>query len=512
MNHDDTTPTRKPKCSKRLKVPSQETGFCKDSHPRCHSIDIVAPNISMSNSCRESRNVTEDFRSPPSLNKKRGSRRSMKCSSQVFDEEALNCYADVDEPGDLYRDNHDSSQTSRTWALSVDSTIHLQGNRRDQDIIYTPPRVPTLISPFVYNSEYRSDVSPLSSNSATLFTTSLSSSEYDSSIEEPKYEYFELSKDYKRCRLVRPSVDDRFTSSECNKSSENCITCDFLPELHFNKTAYHCHRRVPVLWSLLSSFKDHLIQFPKLKGLTQRFLLFIILYSSSMFVVTVMQLNKYAVTSPDVNFFRSQIVKERATRSRSTPRIFVDDESIDTNSVFNDLDGVFTVKKSQGGFHPAHNTREAGYMGSKLNTRSFSLLDIGMYDSSASATAATTSGNRPRAMHLHDKLTRRNGKRGLELVPTPFSDNSQLYGILSSDDPALSKMEPLRGDEDSECVSESWHSDYFPSCNNMHELDLLHLDDKNTGGRLELFKKQGYWRQAWKVDLPADSFILKTPR
>ena len=81
-------------------------------------------------------------------------------------------------------------------------------------------------------------------------------------------------------------------------------------------------------------------------------------------------------------------------------------------------------------------------------------------------------------------------------------------------------MEVLLTDDDGgDCVSESWQRAYHPSCNGMHEFDLLHVDDDDNGGRVELFKKQGYWRNAWKDDLPShnqaketETLILKTPR
>jgi len=35
----------------------------------------------------------------------------------------------------------------------------------------------------------------------------------------------------------------------------------------------------------------------------------------------------------------------------------------------------------------------------------------------------------------------------------------------------------LTDDDDGECVSEPWQRAYHPSCNGMHEFDLLHVDD-----------------------------------
>ena len=45
----------------------------------------------------------------------------------------------------------------------------------------------------------------------------------------------------------------------------------------------------------------------------------------------------------------------------------------------------------------------------------------------------------------------------LKVEQTPFSDNTQLYSILHSDDEKLSKMENLHTqDTGAECMSDSW--------------------------------------------------------
>jgi hypothetical protein len=53
----------------------------------------------------------------------------------------------------------------------------------------------------------------------------------------------------------------------------------------------------------------------------------------------------------------------------------------------------------------------------------------------------------------------------------------------------------------------------------VHEFDLLHVDDTHSGGHLKLFKKEGYWRNAWKIEMPSnesrnarETYILKTPK
>ena len=110
-------------------------------------------------------------------------------------------------------------------------------------------------------------------------------------------------------------------------------------------------------------------------------------------------------------------------------------------------------------------------------------------------------------------------RRKLEIDQTPFSDLSQLYGLRSSDDEALSKMEIFRRIEEGECRSEIWQTLYRPSCNNMHEIGLRFTSDNLNSAKVTLFEDKGLWRNAWRLDIPSysverdmDSLILKTPR
>jgi hypothetical protein len=128
--------------------------------------------------------------------------------------------------------------------------------------------------------------------------------------------------------------------------------------------------------------------------------------------------------------------------------------------------------------------------------------------------------SKPRVVFLNGVTdSSRQSKTLIEIDSTPFSDNTQLYGVLSSDDEALSKMEVLVSKEEDECVSETWHKEYYPSCNNVHEFDFIHIDDQPNGNHLGLFEKQGYWRNAWRVDVlisnkhsEKETFIIKAPR
>ena len=68
-------------------------------------------------------------------------------------------------------------------------------------------------------------------------------------------------------------------------------------------------------------------------------------------------------------------------------------------------------------------------------------------------------GRSPRVVYLNNSfpLPTRRRRRVLKVEQTPFSDNTQLYSILHSDDEKLSKMENLHTqDTGAECMSDSW--------------------------------------------------------
>jgi len=179
------------------------------------------------------------------------------------------------------------------------------------------------------------------------------------------------------------------------------------------------------------------------------------------------------------------------------------------------------IKRSLGGVHLIHDVDgdkdDANWQ--KKKVLELGQLDIAMYGEPRTRGDARS----PRVVYLNNSFplpTTRRKRRMLKVERTPFSDNTQLYSILHSDDEKLSKMEIVQTQEaGDECKSDSWQREYHPSCNSVHEFDLLHLDDAREGGRLQLFKKQGYWRNAWKLELPSnekrnerETYILKTPK
>ncbi|KAL9182744.1 hypothetical protein ACHAXT_004023 [Thalassiosira profunda] len=52
-----------------------------------------------------------------------------------------------------------------------------------------------------------------------------------------------------------------------------------------------------------------------------------------------------------------------------------------------------------------------------------------------------------------------------------------------------------------ECVPmKEWQTAFFPTCNNLHELDFMQQSQRHIGGSMNLFLTNGYWRNAWRVD------------
>jgi hypothetical protein len=188
----------------------------------------------------------------------------------------------------------------------------------------------------------------------------------------------------------------------------------------------------------------------------------------------------------------------------------------------NDDHGI-QIQQSVGGLHLIHDTpRRVEELGEiKKGFWGLGEIDVTFYGNSTRLLSThDTSIAKPRVMFLNGVTDSSKHRKTLfEMDSTPFSDNTQLYGVLSSDDEALSKMEVLLPNEDGECISEPWQKEYYPSCNNVHEFDFIHVDDQSNGAHLGLFEKQGYWRNAWRADVllsdkdhEKETFIIKTPK
>lgn len=111
----------------------------------------------------------------------------------------------------------------------------------------------------------------------------------------------------------------------------------------------------------------------------------------------------------------------------------------------------------------------------------------------------------------------------VELYPARFSDNTQLYSVLDSNDEALSSMEMRTPFHDGECAPmKEWQTTFHPTCNGIHEIDFIQQSQPDLAGDVHLFGTKGYWRNAWRVDFSCkklnethtgscqDSVVMKT--
>jgi len=148
--------------------------------------------------------------------------------------------------------------------------------------------------------------------------------------------------------------------------------------------------------------------------------------------------------------------------------------------------------------------------------RNFGCLDwkrgLGKIDSSMYSTKTVSKPSNiihPRLFNAHmnrnvdssNRITARPLKRYIDLYPAEYSDNTQLYGIRSSDDEALSSMEVGATLNSGECLPmKEWQDAYYPSCNEIHALDMKNLDGDVMGRKISLLGANGFWRNVWKVD------------
>jgi len=116
----------------------------------------------------------------------------------------------------------------------------------------------------------------------------------------------------------------------------------------------------------------------------------------------------------------------------------------------------------------------------------------------------------PRTVHLHDhsrpsersSSVTPSSRRAVDVYPAEFTDNTQFYGFLNSDDEKLSKMEMREPYLQGECVPmQDWQTKFHPSCNEMHGLGMSGLGYEEADDYFHLFGTGGFWRHAWRVDV-----------
>jgi len=160
---------------------------------------------------------------------------------------------------------------------------------------------------------------------------------------------------------------------------------------------------------------------------------------------------------------------------------------------------------------------------SKLVKPGFDAIDRSLYQTSSRNKKSSGSSRqkvRPdstkRVVFIHDSIKNVMKQRKIQLYPPPFTDNTQLYGVLDSDDERIKTMEIREPLEKGECVPmQDWQKTFYPSCNSMHEYNLAGLGQE-SGVDFDLFGTKGYWRNAWRVEAPGehesqrDTVVLKT--
>jgi len=120
-------------------------------------------------------------------------------------------------------------------------------------------------------------------------------------------------------------------------------------------------------------------------------------------------------------------------------------------------------------------------------------------------------GGYPRLLNINHKvIDEPPPSRDMELYPFEVSDNTQFYPVIDSgDDDRAHRMEMRPPYEDEECEPMAdWQTTYNPACNGIHEIDVESGSNEKEGKGLELFGTKGFWRNAWKLDLPAHNYTI----
>ena len=178
-------------------------------------------------------------------------------------------------------------------------------------------------------------------------------------------------------------------------------------------------------------------------------------------------------------------------------------------SSFQDSSQSITMKRAFGGFYPVFYVNDvSNELKAKKRRRIEAIDHSNQFPPHPIGMRMPRADYHPRMFSFSpmENFPKNHFVREMIMYPTVFSDNTQLYGIRDSGDPALSEMEPIVPDENTECEPmEEWQKIHHPYCNGVHELNLS-VDD------VKLIGKNGYWRNAWKVDFHDETVILKTPK
>lgn len=390
----------------------------------------------------------------------------------------------------------DSLGTSKTSTMSCGSA-EKHSMKLDQEDLITPPR--RLIRSFQFI-----ECSPLSLSFHST-SSSLISGESTPRENETNLEYLQKQKQKYVKKIPDICPFNAFREVMIwleKKKAPNKITKEKIQDLD------DCSKRENVKTSK-QNFKP---SFHLTKDRIFRLAVVIFLYSVTTVVMTTTKLLQIQVDTKG-----AQLKTFKNHKIHTSDPVLVFDFQDQNSYQMPNLQGnsKVVIKRTLGGLQLIQRFHEEDQKLDKpnrLRSFGFGYLDTRMYNTKKSSVSHKS--KHPRIFHF-DYSTATGSQshivRELTLYPTLFSDNTQLYGIRDSADPALSKMEPIVQDRNVECVPMAeWQSAYHPTCNSIHEMDLGYMDGVTLVG------KKGYWRNAWKVDFDSsqhtETMILKTPR
>jgi Protein kinase domain len=135
-------------------------------------------------------------------------------------------------------------------------------------------------------------------------------------------------------------------------------------------------------------------------------------------------------------------------------------------------------------------------------------VDRRLYASSMFSTSTDSSFHRVVYLDASNNAIASTHRR-IRLYPADVTDHTQLYSVLDSHDERIKTMELRKPYAQGECVPmQPWQTTFHPSCNALHEIGLAAVGQTETD--FHLFGTQGYWRNAWRVDMLGHSLVLKT--
>ncbi len=453
---------------------------------------------------------------------------------QIFDEnESMSCDGDIDESSHSTYDEYPTIRVhSNTWMFSNEWDEEYSSSDRSECPEITPPRI--------LPSSSQSKYSPLPHDVASPMNSSLSTSSSGNGAQEYIREgrFFSNINNQSSIPSLRIRARENSMEKEILGSFKTTVPRQICFQDNFKPHSLRDLRdQSPTAFAgkITGVARSYLSQLPPLRRMdvklkkrhVTKFCIIVIVSAAAFFVALTYKI--YHLSLMTVSSHQQMLRNMYSEYIDGVPTDFGGEVGMRTMPAFpsfHESDRIgkvgakIIVRRSLGGIQVySPKVRKKSFGEVKRARRGVGALDANMY--SIPGHLDQNRGNRPRLIDcfMGEASFTRPRKRRMDVDQTPFSDNTQLYGIRSSDDEALSKMEIIERSEDGECKSEIWQTEYQPSCNSVHEIDLIKTEDSENMGKLELFQSQGYWRNAWRLDMPSrnqpqvlDTMILKTPK